>query len=229
MFKTVRLPRFLVQAYLRKSELEQMLLLSVCFSLALSAVRTLYTGRSTFLFLIWNLFLAAVPYLISRNLLRRPQWIEHRLRFAVASISWLLFVPNSFYILTDLYHLHERAEAPLWFDLALIFSYAWNGLLLGVLSVRQMEKVISAKYTLQSEMWFLLPVMFLNALGIYIGRYLRYNSWDVVTNPFELATDITLLLVHPLRSWHDWSMIFCFTCLLMFIYASFKKISKAIW
>jgi uncharacterized membrane protein len=92
-----------------------------------------------------------------------------------------------------------------------------------------MEQIIMAKYRLRDESLFLLPVMFLNALGIFIGRYLRYNSWDVITNPFALAQDIGYMLIHPLRNRLDWSMVVCFTLLLLFIYASLKKISKAVW
>lgn len=223
------IPRLLQQAFFRKSELERMLLLSVSFSIGLNLFRTWYTGHFTFLFLIWNLVLAAVPFFISRSLIRSPQWIEHRLKFWVAVVCWLLFVPNSFYIITDLFHLRERADAPHWYDLALLFSYAWNGLLLGVLSVRQIEKIVTVKFGLRNESFFLLPVMFLNALGIFIGRYLRYNSWDVLTDPFRLLHDMCTMLLHPMRNRFDWSMIVCFTLLLLFVYQSVKKLSKAIW
>lgn len=229
MFKSIKIPRIIQQVYLCKSELERMLLLSVLFSLALNAFRAFYTGQPTFFFLVWNLFLAAIPYFITRNLIRTPKWIESGTRFWFAAICWLLFVPNAFYLLTDLFHLRERPEVPLWFDLVLIFSYAWNGLLLGILSVRQMEQVVCAKFNLRNESFFLLPVMFLNALGIFIGRYLRYNSWDVLTNPFDLVSDIGYMIIHPLRNRFDWSMVVCFTLLLLFVYQSVKKISKSVW
>jgi len=98
-----------------------------------------------------------------------------------------LFIPNSFYIITDLYHLGDKyndRQTPQWFDLAMILSYVWNGLLLGVLSVRQMERALLPRQTLRNELLFLYPVMWTSALGIYIGRYLRYNSWDVSDRSF---------------------------------------------
>jgi uncharacterized membrane protein len=67
--------------------------------------------------------------------------------------------------------------------------------------------------------------MALVAFGIYIGRFLRYNTWDVFTNPFSLAADILYLLVHPLRSRNAWAMIGCYSLLIALIYISFKKLS----
>jgi uncharacterized membrane protein len=110
----------------------------------------------------------------------------------------------------------------------MILSYVWNGLLLGVLSVRQMERILLPRQTLRSELLFLYPVMWLNALGIYIGRYLRYNSWDVVTDPFQLLRDIAAMVVHPLRHRNTWDMVLCFSILMTLIYLMMKKISKAL-
>ena len=216
---------YLRKIYFQRSELEKVLILSSLFSILLAFARVAYTGQLMFLSLIWNLFLGFIPFLLSRSFFRRPDWIESKWKFALIGICWLLFIPNSFYIITDLFHLEERLVIPLWFDLTLIFSFAWNGLLLGILSVRQMEKVWETKWG-GSELLFVYPVMLLNALGIYIGRYLRYNSWDVVSNPFGLSEDIIYLLIHPIRNRFDWSMIFCFSVFMTLIYLSIKKISK---
>ena len=112
---------------------------------------------------------------------------------------------------------------PLWFDLALIFSFAWNGIQLGILSVRKMERIIQLVFHQIKGMLFIFPVMALNAFGIYIGRYLRFNSWDILVNPFGLSGEILYLFIQPLRNLKDWAMIFCFTLLLMLIYESLKK------
>ncbi len=141
---------------------------------------------------------------------------------------WLIFIPNSFYIITDLFHLQERTEIPMWYDLALIFSFAWNGLLLGILSTRQMEKIWELKWK-WSELLFVYPIMCLNAFGIYLGRYLRYNSWDVVSDPFSLISDIVHLIMHPIRNRFDWSMIFCYAVFMSLIYLTLKRISKSLY
>lgn len=211
-----------------RTEVDILLYLSMIFSCLLTAARILYTGRLTFIFLPWNLFLAYIPYFISTYLSNRTR---RNVAWWTLSLVWLLFIPNSFYIITDLYHLGDKyndRQTPQWFDLAMILSYVWNGLLLGVLSVRQMERALLPRQTLRNELLFLYPVMWMNALGIYIGRYLRYNSWDVVTDPFQLLRDIAVMVVHPLRHQNTWDMVLCFSILMTLIYLMMKKISKAL-
>lgn len=228
--------------FFKKSETDQTLILSSLFSCLLVAARILHTGRLTFVFMPWNLFLAFVPYFISTVLTRvavtapratssRATSIRATATFAgnklikiTGLLAWLLFIPNSFYILTDLFHLadgHRDIRVPEWFDLVLILSFAWNGLLLGVLSTRQVEKLLAPQASFAGRWVFLYPVMWLNALGVYIGRYLRYNSWDIIANPVDLLSDIMHMIVHPLRHHYAWGMVFCYSILLTIIYAFF--------
>jgi uncharacterized membrane protein len=140
----------------------------------------------------------------------------------------MLFIPNSFYILTDLFHLNDQPNnylVPKWFDLALLFSYAWNGLLLGMISMVRMEKICSALFA-RNDLFFVYPVMGLNSLGIYVGRYLRFNSWDIVTNPFRLCDDIGRMLIHPVCYRFGWSMIICFSVLMTLMYMTLKKMNQ---
>ncbi|HEX6332952.1 MAG TPA: DUF1361 domain-containing protein [Flavisolibacter sp.] len=213
--------------YFSRTEMEQVLILSCLFSICITIIRVLYTSQLMFVWLQWNLFLAVVPYLITRNLGSVSKPVS-RWRLLVTAAVWLLFIPNAFYIITDLFHLVERDPVPLWFDLALILSFVWNGIILGILSVRQMEMALEQRFRLPSEWVFILPVMFLNALGVYIGRVLRYNSWDILARPFSLISDIGYLLVHPVRNRDDWSMIICYTLLMTIIYVTVKRIGKTI-
>ena len=203
-----------------------MLTLSALFSCLLVVARVIRTGQLTFAFMPWNLFLAYVPYLISGQL-TKP--IPNRLLRIAILLIWLLFIPNSFYILTDLFHLadnHRSAIVPEWFDLVLILSFAWNGLLLGVLSIRQIEKLLAPQASSLGHWVFLVPVMLLNSLGVYIGRYLRYNSWDIVTNPVDLFGDIIRIVAHPLRYRDAWDMIVCYSVLLTLMYSLLTKITN---
>jgi uncharacterized membrane protein len=191
-------------------------------------VRVVITGKISFIFLPWNLFLAFIPYYISARLQQKPIPKEKRVKSIVVFIAWLLFIPNSFYILTDLFHLQIKEEPLRWFDLTLIFSFAWNGLLLGILSVRQMEKIMWARFRVRNEFFFLYPLMWLIALGIYIGRYMRFNSWDVITNPFQLVEDISYMMIHPFMHFYEWGMITCFSVFMTIIYMSVKRMAKAL-
>ena len=211
-----------------QSEIERLLILSTAFSFLLLFIRICATGKFVFLFLPWNLFLAFIPYAITKWLMANPGWIENRLRFILIFSIWLLFIPNSFYIITDLYHLDLTKDAPRWFDLTLIFSFAWIGMLLGILAVSQMETVFRIFLKNKSILFFIYPVMWLIAWGIYIGRYLRFNSWDILTNPFSLFGDIAEMFLNPFKYTYAWGMIFCFSIFITLVYMSVKKISISI-
>ena len=215
------------QSLLPKNELYRSLLLSCIFSVSLVVFRVAYTGETMFLFLVWNLFLAYLPFALSAFIYRLSAYTEKRYLF-VLLICWLLLIPNAFYILTDLFHLRQVDVVPLWFDLALITSFAWNGLVMGILSVRQVEKMVVVKWKKLNEYCFIIPIMFLNALGIYIGRYLRFNSWDVISNPLQLVQDVGYFFLHPVRHRFDWGMVICFTLLLSFFYLTMKAMSRHI-
>jgi uncharacterized membrane protein len=214
--------------YFLITEIQGLLLTSVGFGFLLLLARIVYTGRLSFTFLVWNLFLAFVPWFLSYCLSLRPQWIVNKWKFAAFFTVWLLFIPNAFYMLTDLFHLYDSDAVPRWYDLLLIISFAWNALLMGILSVRHMEKITATRWLYRHNWLFVCPVMFLNALGIYIGRYLRFNSWDVISNPFQLMTDMLHMVRHPLWYKDGWGMIACFSFFLGILYSTIKKLSKAI-
>jgi len=215
------------EVFFLRTPVDRILFLSLLFSGLLIIGRTLHTGSLTFAFLTWNLFLAYIPYAITNWLQYKSGLKLRSFKGTAVFIGWLLFIPNSFYILTDLFHLGSGDGAPLWYDLALILSCAWNGLLLGLVSVRQMEKFLQASFDRTNEWVFIFPVMFLNALGVYIGRYLRFNSWDVITNPFGLIADMYFMITHPIRNVNGWAMIICFSLFLSIIYVTAKEVSKA--
>jgi uncharacterized membrane protein len=206
------------------TETERALLQSILFSLGLISVRIIFTQNILFLFLAWNLFLAIIPYLITRMLTRKTSFTQTPIKFAACLVAWLLFIPNSFYILTDLFHLSHFPPVPMWFDLVLILSFAWNGLISGILSVRQMEKIITRGRT--SSWMFVFPVMCLNAFGVYIGRFLRFNSWDILFNPFQLIADISQVLLHPIAYKSAWGMVICFGALLTVLYSTMIRINR---
>ncbi len=111
-----------------------------CFGLSLFRVEI--SGTRHFLFLNWNLFLAFVPWLLTMTLTISPNLRKSRIAVFGMLGVWLLFFPNASYILTDLFHLSHHSSMPIWFDLVLILSFAWTGLLYGFLSLWHLEEMM---------------------------------------------------------------------------------------
>jgi uncharacterized membrane protein len=158
----------------------------VLFCALLIIVRFYKTGHYSFIFLFWNLFLAWLPLFFARKLNYEDGKIK---RFLLLGVS-VLFLPNAPYILTDLFHLKKSLVAPLWFDLILILSFAILGMLYFILALDLIFKEVSRSFAGYVQRVFK-PMLFLSTgYGIYLGRYLRYNSWDVLSQPVELAGGI---------------------------------------
>lgn len=194
------------------------LLLSCLFSGMLLAARMATTGTLEYIFLPWNLFLASVPYILTQWMERLAPLPGQRLKLAAACLGWLLFIPNSFYIITDLFHLSHVHTAPRWFDLLLVFSFAWNGILFGILSLFRVEQVLRLLKGRGFSILLVFVVMWLCAWGIYIGRFLRYNSWDVIANPAELAGEMWDMIRHPFRYGYAWGMTICYAVFMTLLY-----------
>jgi len=109
---------------------------------ALLALRSAYARNGTFLFLLWNLFLAAIPFVAAEGF-ARARWATARWP---AFVVWLLFLPNAPYIVTDFIHLKARPPVPLWYDVLLLISCAGTGLLLGYGSVMVVQRAIARRW-----------------------------------------------------------------------------------
>ena len=136
---------------------------------------------------MWNIFLAWVPLVFTlaiRRQLRVPAPRPWKLR--VAGTAWLLFFPNVPYICTDLVHLTPPRVGNFWIDPVLILLFAMNGLLLGFISLYLMQDVVTRQRGTIAGWSFDALVIGLSGLGVYIGRFLRWNSWDLLTNPLHV-------------------------------------------
>lgn len=102
----------------------------------------------------------------------------------------ILFLPNAPYILTDLFHLSKNLLAPMWFDLVLILSFAVLGMLFFLLTFKQLLMIIRGKLGEYTTHFLKLLILFATGYGIYLGRYLRFNSWEVFSDPAELGYQI---------------------------------------
>jgi uncharacterized membrane protein len=118
------------------------------------------------------------------------------LRFAGLATGWLLFFPNAPYICTDLIHLTTRFYGHFWVDLVLILMCAFTGLVLGFLSLYLMQSIVAGIYGRIASWVFTAAAIGLGSFGIFLGRFLRFNSWDVVVNPTKLYRDVGTWTTH---------------------------------
>lgn len=191
---------------------------------ALYILRTILSDSPLYLFLNWNLFLATVPWVFTTLLLLRPGLQKRKLVVFSVLASWLLFFPNAPYILTDLFHIRKITVMPLWFDLVLILFYAWTGLMFGYLSLHHLERIFSSVLSVPKRILFTTFMFFIVAFGIYMGRYLRWNSWDLLSNPKPLLYDIGVRILYPFDHLHTWGMTFLMGLFLIILYWSLKYI-----
>ncbi len=191
---------------------------SSVMSIVLLYFRIQWSGNLMFVFLTWNLFLAWIPFLLAFALSEMNKTNASRLKKVGVFATWLIFFPNSPYILTDLFHLRLRSEIPLWFDLVLILSFAWNGLLLGYSSLMEIQKVLRTRLSTGIVNFFIGGLLVLCSFGIYLGRYPRYNSWDIVTNPIRLFSDIFNMIIDPMNNTRMVGVTFFFSVFLMVSY-----------
>lgn len=189
----------------------------------LSFFRWYYTGTKFFLFLNWNLILAIVPWVISRYLLGKNK-APSKIALALMLFTWLMFFPNAPYILTDLFHLKLSSNMPIWFDLILILMFAWTGLLFGFLSLWNMEALFKSRIKSKNISLISSLLLFACSFGIYLGRYLRWNSWDVIQNPFGLMADIGDRFASPFDHPRTWGLTLLMGVFLNVVYWTFNLI-----
>lgn len=199
-----------------------LLIAMTLFCIAISVTRSLITDTKVFLFLNWNLFLALIPFTISSLMLVYN--LNRKLPVILLIITWILFFPNSPYILTDLFHLRLNGSAPIWFDLVLILSFAWTGLVYGLISLMDIEKHLAAYLNKKLVNSLIISFLFLASFGIYLGRYLRWNSWDIISTPLGLTGNILDRFLNPLSHPRTWGMTLLMGLLLNMIYFSIKFI-----
>jgi uncharacterized membrane protein len=137
-------------------------------------------------------------------------------------LFWLIFFPNAPYIFTDLFHLRRTASIPDWFDLILILSFAWTGLLFGFLSLWDIEGILSRKIKGMYIKIISTVLLFAGSFGVYLGRYLRWNSWDIIAKPFKVLNDITERFLNPFEHQTTWGMTLFMGLFLNMIYWSFN-------
>jgi len=189
---------------------------AVCVILVLA--RLIYSHSHGYLGLIWNLFLAWIPFLLA-YLAYILSWRRAWMILAIPAFAflWLIFFPNAPYILTDLQHLGEApANVPIWYDVIMLVWFSWTGMLLGIVSLNLMQEIIRREFGRWFGWIFVLLVASLSSAGIYVGRFVRLNSWDLLNNPAYAADSLWNWVSDP--SLRSFGFIGLYTLFFIFVY-----------
>lgn len=183
-----------------RATLSLALLSALCCLLLI--IRAVQTEQLRGLFLLWNLFLAWMPLffaLMARRLSTSINVSKSKQALILINLGlWLLFFPNSPYLITDLMHLGEYNNQILWFDTVGFFIAALAGLCTGLYSLQVTHQVIN-QFVSNTLAWLLIAAsIVLSGFGLYLGRFVRFNSWDLFTNPFYLFRKSFQELQNPL-------------------------------
>lgn len=201
--------------------------LATLVAVALVSFRLIYSGYVNYLSLVWNLFLAWIPWsmaLLAERAYRRAGRVT--LVVILCGAVWLLFFPNAPYIVTDFLHLRVRPPIPLWFDLYLIFAFAWAGLFLGSSSLYTMQRLVTRKVGRIMGWLFVLAALGLSSFGIYLGRFLRWNSWDVLLDPRGLVGDVLGRLINPTAYPRTYAVSFLATVVFAAVYLTLYAMAQ---
>ena len=194
------------------------LLLASLFCVGLVVLRMIESGSSEFSGLIWNLFLAWIPFALAVAVY--DGWRRKRARgtLVVLGAFWLLFFPNAPYIVTDFVHLERTADAPYWYDAVTVSAFAWTGVLLGFASLFLVQTVVRQWRGVVAGWVFAAVALALGSLGIYLGRFLRLNSWDALEHPSVLPRIVHTVARDPFAYQEAIGVTVLFTLALGFAY-----------
>lgn len=193
---------------------------TVCVTLVMG--RVAWTWERRYAFLIWNLFLAWLPLVFAMLACEASRQNELRKNWRLLGLAgaWLLFFPNAPYIFTDLIHLTTRFQAShrYWMDLLLILICALTGLVLGFVSLYLMQSVVTRLFGRITGWLFVMGAAGLCSVGIYLGRFLRFNSWDVIVHPGKIYRGLDAWAEHRLAHGSSLAFLVLFSTFMVIAY-----------
>jgi len=196
----------------------------ICF--LFTVVRHIITGRRTYYFLNWNLLLAVIPlfssFIISLGFFKN----KPKILTVVLFLIWLIFFPNAPYIITDLYYLNDHPERMFWYDLITILVFAWTGLLAGFFSLDIIKETLLSKLSNVKSNVAVCGLLFVCAFGVYLGRELRWNTWEIILEPKEFFLDVIDRFINPIGHSRTWGFTFLMGIFLNITYWTHKVIQK---
>lgn len=203
----------------RKIIVPKQIAVMTVFSVLLNIVYLFWSDSIFSLYIIWNIILALVPFYISFYLLKYfKNEGKSKAIYVLGMLFWILFFPNAPYLITDLIHVGESVGVPLWFDSLALFCSAWVGIMLAIYSLSFIEEILLAKFSKKFSNFLIVVAIILSSFGIYLGRFLRLNSWDALLSPKYVFNQIYLSLSNPMNH----SGFITFTVIFfIFIFVSF--------
>jgi len=190
---------------------------AVCIGLVVA--RVAYSDSSRHTGLIWNLFLAWIPFILS-YVAHAVSWRRIWLYLVIPFVSflWLIFFPNAPYMLTDLQDLARTStDAPLWYDVIIVVWCSWTAMLLGVVSLYLMQDIVHRTFGRFIGWAFVFFISAVSSFGIYVGRFVRLNSWDILQTPSETAMNILGLVIDPSRRLAAFTFLYTFFFLFVYV------------
>jgi uncharacterized membrane protein len=221
-----RQPRILALHHFLQYHMVYPVVLSSLLGVAFFVVRALWSDSFLHKFLMWNLFLAWIPFfcalwMASLHRRRASAWL-----YILPLMVWLLFFPNAAYLVTDLYNLQNMPPVPFWYDIGFFATLAWTGLLLAVASLQIVQRMVRQSFGVLWSWIVVLIVVGLNGVGIYLGRFLRWNSWDIVTDPLAVVQDAITPFLHPIANRQPVAIIIVFSAMLLVFYLSVLALQR---
>ena len=163
-------------------------------AVTLSILRFVIWGKISFFYILWNILLAFIPFIISSLLLIFLKEKKYnRIIFFIGIFLWIIFIPNAPYIITDFIHLGTSRSIPIIYDTLLLFSSASVGLILCFHSLFHIEQIINIKYKRNMTSLVMIIILIMISFGLYLGRFLRFNSWDIFINHTSLIKNIWVI------------------------------------
>ena len=209
-----------------KARLHMIIILLIGSSVAVSSAllyRSLRGFWSSGNSLMWDLFLAWIPLTIA-YLLRSRQWTRQWAYYSLLFL-WLIFFPNSGYLLTQLTR-HDSA----WMFIGFFITFSIVGIFVGTISLLWIHIEVRHRFGPRLGDLFIACALILSGIGVYAGRYIRLNSWDILVTPLETTRMLVSSLVTPthFKLVEIWGFIGVIIFLQSFIYGCMHLATRLI-
>ena len=217
-----------IKAWSRYSAVINAVQFSSMSAILLFLARSIVTGTTRFSFMAWNLVLSLLA--LAASVAFVYFWQLHKKWLSVITfVVWLFLLPNTFYMLTDFIHVQDSGDINMLFDVVLIGLFAMNGFLHGILSLLLVHKSLLKRYPPRQTACAIAGILLASSFAVDMGRYLRWNSWDILINPNALLFDLTNTLFNPDNYHRSFLITAVFFVTSGSLYLVFWELSKLQW